>query len=49
MLQFDSFGDCVRCLFNDIGAVAVFCSDGHNIFELQKMGRTTLEVGFRAI
>lgn len=49
MLQFDPFGDCVRCLFNDIGAVAVFCSAGHNIFELQEMGRTTLEVGFRAI
>ena len=49
MLQFDSVGGCVRCLLDDVGAVAVFCSDGHNIFELQKMGRTTLEVGFRAI
>ena len=49
MLQFDSFGDCVRCLFNDIGAVAVFCSAGHNICELQEMGRAALDVERRVV
>lgn len=49
MLQFDSVGGCVRCLLDDVGAVAVFCSAGHNICELQEMGRAALEVGFRAI
>ena len=49
MLQFDSLGDCVRCLFNDIGAVAVFCSYGHNICELQEMGRAALDVERRVV
>lgn len=44
MLQFDSLGDCVRFLFNDIGAVAVFCSAGHNICELQEMDRAALDM-----
>ena len=44
MLQFDSVGGCVRCLLDDVGAVAVFCSAGHNIRELQEMGRAALDV-----
>ena len=49
MLQFDSFGDCVRCLLEDVGAVADFCSAGHNICELQEMGRGALDVERRVV
>ena len=49
MLQFDSFGDCVRCLLDDVGAVAVFCSASHNICELLEMGRAALDVERRVV